>query len=138
TEAAAKQHVVLVFDALNQFDETDGAHWMNWLPRELPPGVRVIASVIAPVEGEKEHQTLAILRNRQDARVEALKPLDESDTQAIIEGYLKRYSKRLSTEQIAALKAKPASNLPLYVLTALEELRTLGTYEEITDRIRTL
>ncbi|MBX7208105.1 MAG: DUF4062 domain-containing protein [Verrucomicrobiaceae bacterium] len=130
--------VILVFDALNQFDETDGSHWMNWLPRELPPGVRIIASVISPAEGEKEHQTLAILRNRKDARVEALKPLDESDTQAIIEGYLKRYSKRLSPEQIAALKAKSASNLPLYILTALEELRTLGTYEEITERIRTL
>ncbi|HCN28100.1 MAG TPA: hypothetical protein DIT64_04845 [Verrucomicrobiales bacterium] len=137
-EASAKKRVILIFDALNQFDETDGAHWMNWLPRDLPPGVRIIASVISPAEGEKEHQTLAVLRSRNDARVEALKPLDESDTQAIIEGYLKRYSKRLSPEQIAALKEKPASSLPLYVLTALEELRTLGTYEEITDRIRTL
>lgn len=138
TEAAAKQRVVIVLDALNQFDATDGAHWLNWLPHELPPGVRIVASVIAPVEGEKEHQTLAILGNRKDARTETLKPLDESDTQVIIEGYLKRYSKRLSQEQIAALKAKPASNLPLYVLTALEELRTLGTYEEITARIHTL
>ena len=94
--------------------------------------------VMAPIEGEKKHQTLAILKNRMDVRVEELKPLNESDTHAIIEGYLKRYSKRLSAEQIAALKAKPASNLPLYVLTALEELRTLGTYEEITERIRTL
>jgi WD40 repeat protein len=135
-EAAGRLRVILVFDALNQFDATDGAHWMNWLPRELPQDVRIIASVIAPVEGENEHRTLAILRNRKDARVEALKPLDESDTQAIIEGYLNRYSKRLSPEQIAALKQKPASNLPLYILTALEELRTLGTYEEITTRIR--
>jgi len=137
-EASAKQRIILVFDALNQFDATDGAHWMNWLPRELPRGVRIIASVIASAEGEKEHQTLAILRNRKDARVEQLKPLHESDTLAIIEGYLKRYSKRLSAEQITALKEKPASNLPLYILTALEELRTLGTYEEITNRIRTL
>lgn len=137
-EASRKQRVILVFDAINQFDATDGAHWMNWLPRELPPGGRIIASVIAPDEDEKEHQTLAILRNRPDARVENLKPLNESDTLAIIEGYLNRYSKRLSAEQIAALYEKPSSKLPLYVLTALEELRTLGTYEEITDRIRTL
>lgn len=137
-EAAGRQRVILVFDALNQFDATDGAHWMNWLPREVPRGVRIVASVIAPLEGENEYQTLAILRNRKDARVETLKPLDESDTLAIIEGYLKRYAKRLSPEQIAALQEKPASNLPLYILTALEELRTLGTYEEITERIRTL
>jgi WD40 repeat protein len=137
-EAGAKKRVILVFDALNQFDATDAAHWLNWLPRELPPGVRIVASVIAPAEGEKDHQTLAILKNRKDTRVERLKPLNESDTHAIIKGYLKRYSKRLSAEQIAALQEKPASNLPLYVLTALEELRTLGTYEEITDRIREL
>jgi len=137
-EAAGKQRVILVFDALNQFDATDGAHWLNWLPRDLPPGVRIIASVIAPAKGEKEHQILAILRNRKDSHVEELKPLAEADTLEIIEGFLKRYSKKLDSKQVAALKEKPASNLPLYVLTALEELRTLGTYEEITDRIRTL
>ncbi len=137
-EAAGRRRVILVFDALNQFDATDGAHWLNWLLRELPPGVRIVASVIAPADGQSEHQSLAILRNRNDARIETLKPLDESDTLAIIEGYLKRYAKRLSPEQIASLQEKPASNLPLYGLTALEELRTLGTYEEITERIRTL
>ena len=137
-EAAAKKRVVLVFDALNQFDATDGAHWLNWLPRELPPGVSIIASVIAAPDGEREHQTLSILRARPDSRVEKLEPLTEADTLAIIEGYLRRYSKRLSLEQRAALLAKPAGRLPLFVLTALEELRTLGTYEEITDRIRDL
>jgi WD40 repeat protein len=138
TEAASKQRVILVFDALNQFDATDGAHWLNWLPRELPPGVRIVASVIAPADGQPEHQTLAILRNRPGTRMEKLEPLTEADTLAVIEGSLRRYAKRLSPEQLAALLAKPAGRLPLYVLTALEELRTLGTYEEITDRIRTL
>ncbi len=139
-EAAGKQHVILVFDALNQFDATDGAHWLNWLPQpdKLPPGVRIVASVIAPADGQPEHQTLAILRTRPGAWMEKLEPLTEADSLAIIEGCLRRYAKRLSPEQLTALLAKPAGRLPLYVLTALEELRTLGTYEEITDRIRTL
>ncbi len=114
--------IILVFDALNQFDATDGAHCLNWLPRELPPGVRIVASVIAPADGQPEHQTLAILRHRPGTRIVKLEPLTESDTLSIIEGYLKRYSKRLSEEQIAALKEKPASSLPLYVLTALRGL----------------
>lgn len=137
-EVAAKQRVILVFDALNQFDATDSAHWLNWLPRELPPGVRIVASVIAPADGQPEHQTLAILRARPGTRMEKLEHLTETDTLAIIEGSLRRYAKRLSPEQLAALLTKPAGRLPLYVLTALEELRTLGTYEEITARIRTL
>jgi WD40 repeat protein len=137
-EAAGRQRVILFFDALNQFDPTDGAHWLNWLPRELPPAVRIVASVIAPADGQPEHQTLAILRNCPGTRTEKLEPLTEADTLAVIEGCLRRYAKRLSPEQLAALLAKPAGRLPLYVLTALEELRTLGTYEEITDRIRTM
>ncbi len=137
-EAAGRQRVILVLDALNQFDATDGAHWLNWLPRELPPGVRIVASVIAPADGQPEHQTLAILRHRPGTRMEKLAPLTEADTLAIIEGSLRRYAKRLNPGQLAALLAKPAGRLPLYVLTALEELRTLGTYDEITDRIREL
>ena len=137
-EAAGRRRVILVFDALNQFDATDGAHWLNWLPRELPPGVSIVASVIAPADGQPEHQTLAILRTRPGTRMEKLEPLTEADTLAIIEGCLRRYAKRLSPEQLAALLAKPASRLPLYILTALEELRTLGTYEEITDRMEKL
>jgi len=138
TEVAGKQRIILVFDALNQFDATDGAHWLNWLPRELPLSVRIVASVIAAADGEKEHQTLAILRNRKDARVENLKPLSWRDTVRIMRGYLRRFSKHMDKAQKRALLAKPAGRLPLYVLTALEELRTLGTYDEITDRIRTL
>ena len=127
------RRIILVFDALNQFDETDGAHWMNWLPRDLPPGVRIIASVIAPLEGGKEHQTLAILGNRKDTEVLPLAALKWQDTVRIIRGYLKRYSKRMSKSQKRALLKKPASNLPLYILTALEELRTLGTNERLCE-----
>ena len=137
-EAAGRWRVILVFDALNQFDGTDGAHSLNWLPRELPRDVRIVVSVLAPVDGQPEHQTLAILRHRPGTRMEKLELLTEADALAIIEGSLRRYAKRLSPEQLAALLAKPAGRIPLYVLTALEELRTLGTYEEITDRIQTL
>jgi len=137
-EAADGRRVILVFDALNQFDATDGAHWLNWLPPQLPSGVRIVVSVIAPAEGQPEHQILAILRTRPGTRMGMLEHLTEADSLAVIKGCLRRYAKRLSPEQLAALKEKPASCLPLYVLTALEELRTLGTYEEITARIREL
>jgi WD40 repeat protein len=131
-EAAARQRVVLVIDAINQFDATDGAHYMNWLPLILPPKVRVICSSL-------EHPALAALRRRgEPVRIEKLELLSGADASEIIDAFLQRYSKRLSPEQIAALMAKPESRLPLYVLTALQELRTLGTYEEITARIREL
>src|SRR5437773_6500655 len=38
--------VLLVIDALNQLDEADRAQELYWLPAELPPQVKVIASCI--------------------------------------------------------------------------------------------
>ena len=131
-EVAVHRRVTLVVDAINQFDATDGAHHMDWLPLTLPPNVRVIASSI-------EHPALDRLRKRSEpVRIEKLESLREGDAEAIIEAFLQRYSKRFSAEQISALLAKTESRLPLYVLIALQELRTLGTYEEITTRIEEL
>jgi hypothetical protein len=135
-EVSIKRRVILVFGALDQIDPSDSALWMNWLPHELPPSVRIFVSVAGAAEGQPEHQALAVLRTRAGTRVEKLEPLTEADSFSIIECYLKRYSKRLSREQFAALLAKPAGRLPLFIVIALEELRTLGRYDEITDRIR--
>ncbi len=132
TKAGAKKRVVLVLDALNQFDATDGAHRLNWLPHKLPPGVRIFVSVIAPAEGDREHQTLAILKNRPGTRIMKVPALSWRDSVRIMCGYLRRFSKRMDKTQKRALLSKPAGHLPLYVLTMLEELRTLGTDEQLT------
>lgn len=130
--AAQRQQVVLILDALNQLDVTDNAHSMYWLPRDLLPNVRVIVSSL-------EHPTLEALRRRgESVREIALDRLEESDSRLIIQGFLDRYHKRLSESQIEALLTKPEKSNPLYLLVALEELRTLGGYEEITQRIREL
>lgn len=128
--AGSTQRVVLIFDALNQLDPADSAHYLHWLPQELLPHVRIVASTPA-------HQTLEILR-RRGARVETLPALSEPDAHEIVEAFLHRYAKRLDSAQLASLLAKPDAHLPLFLLSALEELRTLGTYEEITARIRGL
>jgi WD40 repeat protein len=131
-EVAAHQRVTLIIDAINQFDATDGAHDMYWVPLALPPNVRFIASTL-------EHPALDALRKRSEpVRIERLESLGNEDAQAIIQAFLKRYSKRFSPEQIAALLAKREGRLPLYILTALQELRTLGTHAEITARIQEL
>jgi WD40 repeat protein len=131
-QAAQGRRVMLILDALNQFDATDNAHTMYWLPRTLPLNVRVIISSL-------EHPALEALRRRGEAVGEiALQPLAETDSRQIVEASLSRYHKRMSEEQIGGLLSKRGSGNPLYLLAALEELRTLGTYEEIAQRIREL
>jgi hypothetical protein len=131
-KAAASRHVVILIDAINQMDPALNAHNMRWLPDVLPSGVRIILSSLAG-------PALDSLRARRQPPLEQqLRPLDASDATAIIEGFLERYRKTLDGQQRATLLDKQDAGIPLYLLTALEELRTLGTYEEITNRIREL
>lgn len=43
--ATAQQPLHLFLDALDQLDSTDSAWMLEWLPRQLPPHVRLVASV---------------------------------------------------------------------------------------------
>jgi len=60
------------------------------------------------------------------------------DAYRIMRAVLDRYRKRLDWRQRHALLGKRDAGNPLYLLAALEELRTLGTYEEIGARIEAL
>jgi len=131
-EAGTVRRIVVVVDALNQMDATDGAHSLSWLPLQLPANVRMIVSAL-------EHPVLEALRRRGKLVEElTVHPLTDADARAIAEGFAARYHKRLSEEQTQQLLGKSDSGTPLYLLVALEELRTLGTYEEITRRIAQL
>jgi hypothetical protein len=132
TRAAVARRVVLVLDGLDQLDATYYAHDMHWLPHGLPSSMRVIVSSL-------EHPCLAALRRRGEAIREVhLASLTKEDARGVISGFLGRYHKRMTHEQVAALLAKADGGSPLYILVALEEVRTLGTYEEIMARIRDL
>ncbi len=129
---AANRHVVILIDAINQMDAAHNAHLMRWLPDTLPANARIIMTTLPG-------SALDALRARREPPIEiALRALNESDATAIVEEFLSRYRKSFDAQQRSALLSKSGSRTPLYLLTALEELRTLGTYEEISDRIKDL
>jgi len=131
-QASAKKRVVILLDAINQFDSTTQMAVWSWLPEELPATVCIILSSL-------NGPSLDSLRQRrQPPRLLELQPLDVPDREAIIREFLHRYRKSMTDDQRAALLAKADADTPLYLLVALEELRTLGTYEEITNRIAQL
>lgn len=128
--ASAAKHVVILIDGVNQIDPILQAHDMRWLPACLPENARIILTTLPG-------PSLNALRERRPPPVEVpLCPLAQSDAVSIIDGFLGRYRKTLDRDQRAALLQKEDIGIPLYLLTALEELRTLGTYEEIINRIR--
>jgi hypothetical protein len=131
-KASASRHVVILIDAINQMDAAHNAHSMRWLPEKLPANARIIMTTLPG-------PALDSLRARREPPVEiSLRALNGSDATAIVDDFLSRYRKSFDSQQRAALLGKSGSRTPLYLLTALEELRTLGTYEEISERIRNL
>lgn len=130
--ASEAGRVIILIDAINQLDPVYEANTMRWLPVELPDNVRIVLTALPG-------PALDALRSSHGPPVEiALGPLDSTDATAIMDAFLSRYRKTMDSAQRAELLGKADAGTPLYLLTALEELRTLGTYEEITGRIREL
>ncbi len=125
----ADRRVVILVDGADQFESVPDSRELQWLPEDVPPAARIVLSTT-------EGPALEALRGRRHAPREiALGPLTREDGEAIVERFLRRYRKDFEPDQRAALLAKREAGIPLYLLAALEELRTLGTYEEIGRRI---
>ena len=127
SEGARKKHIVILIDAINQLDTSRKMDGLTWLPDNLPSNVRIILSTIPGPLFNSFHNRHQLLE-----RVE-LKPLDTADSREIIEQFLERYQKKLTEDQKLVLLAKKDASTPLYLLTALEELRTLSVSEEVAD-----
>lgn len=134
-KAAAQRRVLLLIDAVNQLDPANQAHAMHWLPETLPANTRAVLTAVE--EPGRKTPALEALRARRTPPEEiALRALNEGDAREIVGQFLARYRKSLDDRQRALLVAKRDAGKPLYLLTALEELRTLGVYEEIRDTIQ--
>lgn len=153
----ADARVLLVIDALNQLDEADRAQELFWLPRELPPQVKVIVSCISDTlaateraqrEGQPTNSTLAptgrgqgegqlvleAFGRRKHCPVE-LAALSDAEQRLIIRHVPSLSAKTLDEDQVRLLLSNPATANPLFLLVALEELRGFAPYERLNERI---
>ena len=131
TQACEHKRVILVIDGVDGFEYTPQLAGLTWLPQRPPENARFVVS-LAP------GPTLDLLRRRQAPIEIELPPLNKSDGELIIRQFLRRYHKTIPDEQVNLLLAKTDAVKPLYLLTALEELRTLGKHMEIAARIERL
>jgi hypothetical protein len=124
SRAAAKQRVVCLLDALNQFERTTARRFVTWLPVLWPANACRIATVIP---GEVS----GALSQRRGMRTLPLPVLDEREAEAIAEAVCRRYHRELHPEILAILLSKrgddgrAADGNPLWLELALEELNLL-------------
>lgn len=135
SKVPADRNVLLVIDALNQLDDTDNAHELHWLPRDLPSNVKLVASCID--DPGRTERVLEAMHLTLHAFYE-IDPLTDDDCLQIITDTPSLSAKSLDDNQIKLLLDNPATRSPLFLLVALEELRGFGTFEQLSARIRQL
>ena len=132
--ATADRELVLVIDAIDQLHAETSVRTIDWLPAELG-SVKVIVSCVDNAERGREIMDAFKQRGHSGIELTALKSADRIAT---IRDVPSLSAKSLDRAQIQLLASNPATASPLFLRTALEELRTFGSYEGLTQRIKDL
>jgi WD40 repeat protein len=133
--AAQTTPIVLLMDGVDQFDSRSRYDELDWMPFDLPIGTKVIVS-------SQPNSFVEKLRAGLDqAHVVPLGELPKSDRATLVRTYLEHKGKRLDPPLLASLldeEARPASVLPMYLLTAVEELCLFGDFDRLEQRLKAL
>jgi tetratricopeptide (TPR) repeat protein len=113
------EQLVLLVDALNQLTvPPDERSAVDWLPRHLPPNVRLIVSTLAgPILDELSYRGW---------QIEAVEPLGEVERRAVIRQYLRNYETSLGSEYVGRIASGEQCANPLFLRTSLDEVRRQG------------
>ncbi len=123
--ASARRRVVLIVDALDQFESTVRAQHLTWLPQAWPANARLITTAIPGTAS-------SALAQRDGVRVQPLSALDETEGAAIARAICQRYHRTLPADVLQVLLTKRGDNdglaagNPLWLELAVEELNLLG------------
>ncbi|MGV8118251.1 MAG: DUF4062 domain-containing protein [Candidatus Xenobiia bacterium LiM19] len=127
------ERAVFIIDALNQMDKDHRAHEMYWLPEKLPAHVKIVVSCI---EGEENGDALIEILRRARCLEQNVESLTLAERFEIVTKIPSLSAKTLDPEQVHLLLSNPATENPLFLIVALEELRGFGSFELLNDRIR--
>jgi len=125
--AASKGPFVLVLDGLDQLSDAHNAPDLGWLPRHIPPNVRLIVSTL-------EGRALKAVSER-GWPVMSLGPLLPGQRRRLITKYLKHHGRALSPSSVARITTDQKSANPLYLTVFMEELMVFGYYDRLSERI---
>ena len=114
--ARADRPLHVYLDALDQLDEADGAWMLEWLPRELPPHVRLVVSLRAGTSVE------ATARRLFEKNLIEVPPMSSSEGRAMLEAWL-------SDKQAAWFNAGIAPSVGRR-LTPRQKQQVLATFDQ--------
>jgi telomerase protein component 1 len=126
----ARGTVIILIDGLNQLDESEHAHELNWLPVELPINLKIIASTL------ESRSKDALTKKTYESII--VTQLTDEECREIINKIPSVFCKTLDEKHIKLLLTKEETRNPLYLKVALDELRVFGSFEKLETRIAAL
>ena len=124
------KNLVIFLDSLDQLTADDQAHFMYWLPKELPDNVRLLVSVLPD-----KHNILNTLRNEvvsHEDNFEEIQPLHVEACMELLQSHL-RGNRTIDEDQVViAQEAFSRCGLPLYVRVLASEAEKWKSYDEFS------
>jgi nephrocystin-3 len=128
--ASERGGMLLFIDGLDQMDNVDGAHQLDWIPSRLPANVRVVLSSSSQLPAVRNSST----RWSELLSVGLLTPEEKS---RMLDKLLSSKSKTLSPGQRHRILTSDECRLPLYLKALLDELTVEGVFETLGQTIDT-
>lgn len=122
--ASTGRRVVLIIDALDQFEPTIQAQHLTWLPQRWPANARLITAAIPGLQSKS-------LAGRSGVEVKELETMDSAEAREIVRAVYLRYHRPASDDIVAIVidkkseEGKLACGNPLWTQLAAEELNLL-------------
>jgi tetratricopeptide (TPR) repeat protein len=123
TRVSATRRVVVLLDALDQFERTPRVRQMTWIPQIWPRNARLIATTMAGSES-------TALADRQGVEIQELDALSSDESrQIVIDICRHRYHRQVRTEIVNEIVSRTipgsgqsAAGNPLWLKLAVEEI----------------
>src|SRR3990167_11545121 len=93
-----RKNLLIIIDALNQFDYSNQSHTLQWLPISIPDRVGIIVSCLPS-------DCLDVLEQRNIPTHIRVPVLAEEDRKDIISQTLGKYQKKLTEKQMSFLSS---------------------------------
>ena len=144
--AAAKAKIVVILDAVNQFERGASPRGAHWIPARLPSNVRLVLSALDHGTRNAKPDTrnskpgedwLRVLRGRGLLEL-PVPEFAEGDQRQLIRDLPSVFGKSLDEGQISLLLANPATRNPLFLTVALQELRVFGSFDHLSEAVQGL
>jgi tetratricopeptide (TPR) repeat protein len=119
--------MVIVLDGLERLEPSGGFADVLWLPRVLPPAVRLIVATSGDV-------LCGRLRQRGWPTLD-VEPLRIAERRTLIRQVLRQAGKTLPEPHVERVASTVACRNPLFLRVLLDELRVFGSHERLDERI---